>query len=422
MNRRQPSMLKQPSMQKEPTFTRMAQKGLPFLHEYVDLYALNANSLTALPVPISFTQTRNKPFLEKPDDYYLSVVRFQVDTNTLPVFNALIQFNQANRDLTIYSVTLSWQNPAAPFQTFTQQTYVLWVPQNLASPIPQPPSLTQTKFQDNSGGYYYSYNYAYFISLINNAYATCFGLLNAQVAAAGLVLPTVNSPVMTWNIDRGIGVLNADILGYNTSAASFINIFMNSPLYNLFNTLPAYINDPNSTFGRDFRIDTSSFGNSTVVGFPFYLPTYNALQVFQETSCLGVWSPVSGIVITSNTLPINSTNIANPCIYVDGIPTGTNGNNSDVLPIITDFQAADGQYKNQITYIPSAQYRYIDLTGNGPLYTVDIQMYWRNKVAELIPLRLAPGASAYVKILFQKKDQLVGGSKAVEFSDKFQSL
>lgn len=413
--------MKSKSIQKEQTFTRMAQKQLPFLHEYVDLYALNANSLTALPVPVSFTQTRNKPFLEKPDDYYLSVVRFQVDTNTLPVFNAFIQFNQANRALTIYSVALSWQNPVAPFQTFNQQTYVLWVPQNLASPIPQPPSLTQTKFQDDSGGYYYAYNYTYFINLINTAYTTCFNALNIQVVAAGLVLPTANPPVMTWNNDKGVGIINADILGYNSLIANHIDIFMNSPLYNLFNTLPAYILDPDSLFGKDFRIDVSNFGNSTVVGFPFYLPTYNAYQVFQDTPCLGVWSPVSGIVITSNTLPINSTNIANPCIYVDGIPTGTNGNNSDVLPIITDFQAADGQYKNGITYIPSAQYRYIDLTGNGPLYTVDIQLFWRNKIANLIPLRLAPGASASVKILFQRKDQgIQGSSNSNEFSNKFQ--
>lgn len=411
------------TIQGEPTFQRMAQKGTPFLHEYVDLYALNANSLTALPVPVSFTQTRNKPFLEKPDDYYLSVVRFQLDTNSLPVFNAYIQFNQANKDLTIYSVSLSWQNPVAPFQTFNQQTYVLWTPQDLASPIPQPPSLTQDKFQDNSGGYYYSYNYTYILSLINTAYATCFTALNVAVVGAGLVLPTIHAPVMTWNNDKSIGVLNADVLGYSTTAVSFIKIFMNAPLYNLFNTMPTYILNPNSLFGQDFRLDTSTFGNSTVVGFPFYLPTYNALQIFQETSCLGIWSPVSGIVITSNTLPINSTNIANPCIYVDGIATGTNGNNSSVSPIITDFQAPDGLYKNSITYIPSAQYRYIDLTGNGPLYTVDIQIFWRNKVAQLIPFRLTAGASASVKILFQRKDQLVSGSQFnSEFSDKFQSI
>ena len=406
-------MKKSKSIQQEVTQNRMDNKGNLYLHEYVDLYAINGNNLNTLPVPLQFTQTRNKPFLEKPDDYYLSVVRFSVDTNSLPVFNAFIQFNQANRDLTIYSVTLTWNNPVAPFQQFNQQNFIIWQPQDLVSPIPQPPSLSGDGFQDDSTGYYYAYNYAYVLQLINNTFTTCFNALNVQVVAAGLVLPTTHAPVMTWNNDKSISILNADVLGYSSTAASKILIYMNIPLYNLFNTLPAYIESNTSTIGKNFRIDMSSFGNSTVVGFPFYLPTYNALQVFQEQTCISVWSPVSGIVITSNTLPINSTNIANPCIYLNSIATNNNGNNSNVSPVITDFQAENNQYKNSIIYVPSAQYRYIDLTGNSPLYTIDINMYWKNKVGEYIPLRLSAGCSATVKILFQRKNQ------SGEFSNKF---
>jgi len=409
-------MKKTKTIQKESTFSRMENRGNVYLHEYVDLYAINGNSLDELPVPVAFTQTRNKPFLQKPDDYYLSVVRFQIDTNSLPVFNAVIQFNQGDLNLTIYSVTLTWNNPVAPFQQFNQQTYVNWSPQDLVSPIPQPPSLTQDKFQDDSGGYYYAYNYAYFIQLINNAFSVCFASLSVQVSMAGLVLPTTNAPVMVWNGDKNVAILNADILGYNSTSANKILIYFNLPMYNLFNTMPSYIVSGTSPIGKNFLIDTNNFGNSTVVGFPFYSPTYNALQIFQEQSCLGVWSPITGIVITSNTLPINSTNIANPCIYLNGIATNNNGNNSNVEQVLTDFQAPDGQYKNQITYIPSAQYRYIDLTGNSPLYTIDINMYWRNKVSKLIPFRLTAGSGASLKILFQKKDQNINGSSAMEFN------
>ena len=404
------------SMQKESTVSRMENRGNVYLHEYVDLYAINANNLNELPVPVSFTQTRNKPFLQKPDDYYLAVVRFQIDTNSLPVFNAFIQFNQPNRDLTIYSVTLSWTNPVAPFQQFNQQTYVTWAPQDLASPIPQPPSLTQDKFQDDSGGYYYAYNYAYVIQLMNDALSTCFINLNTQVVFAGLALPTLIAPIMVWNGDKNVAILNADILGYDSTSANKIDIYFNLPMYNLFNTMPAYIVSGTSTIGKNFLINTNNFGNSTVVGFPFYAPTYNALQVFQEQSCLGVWSPITGIVITSNTLPINSTNIANPCIYLNGIATNNNGNNSNVEQVLTDFQAPDGQYKNQITYIPSAQYRYIDLTGNSPLYTIDINIFWRDKVSKLIPFRLTAGSTASIKVLFQKKEQNINGSTALEFN------
>lgn len=376
-------------------------------NEYIDVMAINANNINSLPVPVQFTQTRNLPFLQKPEDYYLSVIRFQIDAQILPVINPFIQFNQANKNLTIYSTTLSWTNPIAPFQQVNQQTYVVWIPQDNSSPIPQSPNATEDGFQDNSTGYYYAYNYSYFIQLCNNCFTTCFNALNAQVVGLGLVLPTTHAPVLTWNVDKNIAVLNADILGYGTTASN-INIYFNLPMYQLFNSIPAYLDSNVSTIGKNYRIDTNSFGASTVIPFPFYLPTYNVLQIFQEQSSISLWSPISSIVFTSNTLPINSTNICNPTVFLNGITTNENGNNGNVQQIITDFQAVDNIFKNNILYIPSAQYRYIDLMGTTPLYTIDINVFWKNKVGTLIPFRLVAGASASIKILFERKALILG--------------
>jgi hypothetical protein len=384
------------------------KKRAMFDHEYIDVYAVNANSIDSLPVPVSFTQTRNLPFLYKPEDYYLSVVRFQIDTNSLPVFNCVIQYNQGNINLSIYSVTLSWTNPVAPFQTFNQQTYVVWAPQNLAAPIPRPPSLTDNKFQDDSGGYYYAYNYTYFLQIVNAAFSVCFASLNVQVTGAGLALPTANFPVLTWNNDNNIAVLNADILGYNQSVANHIKIFMNLPLYQLFNSMPAYIQPFPAPLGKNYLIDTDNFGNAQVTPFPFYLPTYNAYQVFQEQTAVNVWSPVSSIVFTSNTLPINSTNVCQPSIFVNGVSTNNNGSNSGIEQVITDFQAENNIYKNSCLYIPSGENRYVDLMGTTPLYTIDINMYWKNKFGELFQFRLAAGCAASIKVLFERKELITG--------------
>lgn len=377
-------------------------------HEYVDVYAFNANSTTSLPTPVSFTQTRNLPFLYKPEDYYLSVVRFQIDTNSLPVFTCLIQPNQANRDLSIFSVTLTWQNPVAPFQIFNQQQFITWAPQDLASPLPRPPSETQNKFQDDSGGYYYCYNYTYFIQIVNTAFAICFQALSAQVVASGLVLPTTRAPVLTWNNDSNLAILNADILGYNQTIANKIDIFMNLPLYQLFNSMPAYLMPFPALLGKNYKIDTDNFGNAQVTPFPFYLPTYNAYQVFQEQTAVNVWSPVTSIVFTSNTLPINSTNVCNPSIFVNGIATNNNGNNSDVAQVITDFQAENNIYKNSCLFFPMGENRYIDLMGTTPLYTIDINVFWKNKVGQLFPFRLSAGCCASIKILFERKELITG--------------
>jgi len=377
-------------------------------HEYIDVYSINANSISSLPVPVQFTQTRNVPFLYKPEDYYLSVVRFQIDTNTLPVFTCSIQYNQPNLNLSIYSVTLSWTNPVAPFQQFNQQTFITWAPQDLASPIPRPPSLTDDKFQDNSGGYYYAYNYTYFLQIVNAAFSVCFASLSVQVSMAGLVLPTTNFPVLTWNNDSNTAVLNADILGYNQTVANHIDIYMNLPLYQLFNSMPAYIQPFPALLGKNYKIDTDNFGNAQVTPFPFYLPTYNAYQIFQEQTSVNVWSPVTSIVFTSNTLPINSTNVCNPSIFVDGVSTNNNGNNSDVAQVITDFQAENNIYKNSCLYIPSGEYRYIDLMGTTPLYTIDINVFWKDKFGGLQPFRLAAGCTASIKVMFERKELIIG--------------
>lgn len=384
-----------------PTLQSVSAQSLD--QEYLDLYAINANNINTLPVPISFTQTRNLPFIDCPEDYNLSVIRFQVDSQILPVFAAAIKYNSSLLNDTIYSVSLSWTNPLNLAQTFNAQQYVQWISQDKASPIPNAPSTTSNGFQDNSSGYYYAYNYSYVIQLCNNALSTCFTTLNGLVVAAGLVLPTTHAPVLTWNVDKNIAVLNSDILGYNQSVANKITIYFNQSMYQLFNSIPAYLMSYTSPIGQDYRVDTNSFGASTVTAFPFYLPTYNAIQTFQEQTSVSIWSPISSIVFTTNTLPINATQVCNPCIFINSIPSGNNGTNAGIANVISDFQSSDNIYKNNILYIPSGQYRYVDLIGKKPLYTIDIQVAWIDKFGNSIPFRLVSGSCASVKILFERK-------------------
>ena len=372
-------------------------------NEYIDLYAVNTNNINVLPVPVSFNQTRNLPFIDNPSEYKLSVIRFNLDSQSLPVFAPTIQYNQTDRDKTIYGVTLSYTNPLVPHQLYNIMAYVTWIPQDKVAAVPPIPSKTTNGFQDDSTGYYFAYNYSYWIQLCNTALQTAFTALQAAVALDGLVLPTTHAPVLTWNVDKMTAILNTDVLGYNSSAANHVSVYFNLAMYQLFNSMPAYLMSHTDTIGRNYLIDTNSFGNSTVTSFPFYLPTYNAIQTFQEQSSVSLWSPINAIVFTSNTLPINTTNVCNPVLFVNGSALNGNGNNGDVQQVITDFQNVDNLFKNNIVYVPTAQYRFVDLLGNTPLYNIDINVFWRNKVGSLIPFRLVASASASIKILFQRK-------------------
>lgn len=372
---------------------------------YYDINISNLATTSTAGPTIYFNETRNSPFILDPASYYLSIVRFTLDTNTLPVIQPDIQpAPNSNVNLTNYSITLEYNNPVAPFQSFLQQTFITFVPQNNQAIVPAPPSQTLSGLQNNETGYYDIFNYQYWILLVNNTFQQCFTALNAQVVAAGLVLPTPNSPVMSWDIQNNIAILNADQAGYDDTTANKIDIYFNPPLFNIFSSFP-FIIESNDVFagGKNARIIMSGFGGANVVQFPPVAPTYVALQIVQEYSTLALWTPITSIVFTSNTLPIVANQVSAPLLFFDGKRFQSGGNNSNIAQIITDFVANNGIYKPNVVYIPSAQYRLVDLVGNSPLYNIDIEVFYKNRVGEFIPIRLNSGGTATIKILFTRK-------------------
>jgi hypothetical protein len=108
------------------------------------------------------------------------------------------------------------------------------------------------------------------------------------------------------------------------------------------------------------------------------------------------------VVFTSNTLPIEANQVSTPVIFSDNQNIVLGGNNSDFSNIITDIVSEDGNYRPNLVYNPSAEYRRISLKGNRPLYSIDLNIYYKITTGELIPLRLFSGESVTMKILFEK--------------------
>ena len=75
---------------------------------YYDLVFTNLKSDKTEPIQIQFNENRAKSILSNTGEYDLSIVRFSIDTQTLPLWIPEIQSNQSDRDLTIYSVSLSY--------------------------------------------------------------------------------------------------------------------------------------------------------------------------------------------------------------------------------------------------------------------------------------------------------------------------
>jgi len=374
---------------------------------YYDVTITNLEGIDSVPPVLYFNETRNSPFILDPESYYLSIVRFTLDTPSLPVFQPEIVPNQSNRDLTIYTITLSWTDPVGGV-TFNQQQPIIWSPQIESSPPPAPPSQTSTGLQNNSTGYYEVLNYQYWIYLINQTFLTCFNNLNAQVTGAGLVLPTTHAPSMSWDTTNFLAIMSADVAGYNTSASSNIGIYFNPAMFQLFSSFPCFIKSyVTATAGKNVQIQPLGFGGANIVDFPpsaAPASQYKAYQIVQEYSTVSLWTPITSVVFTSNTLPIVPNNISAPLLFINGQVYNNGGNNSNISQVITDFVSDTGIYKPNIVYTPTAQYRLVNLVGNTPVYNLDINVFWKDRVGVLQPFRLTSGSTATIKILFTRKN------------------
>ena len=66
------------------------------------------------PILCQFNEVRNQDFLTNPEDYKMSIVRFMIETPTLPLFRPTIQYTPIDdvpsgiepSNYTIYSITL----------------------------------------------------------------------------------------------------------------------------------------------------------------------------------------------------------------------------------------------------------------------------------------------------------------------------
>ena len=66
------------------------------------------------------------------------------------------------------------------------------------------------------------------------------------------------------------------------------------------------------------------------------------------------------------------------------------------------LESGDLVYKPNLQYNPTAEYRRISMTGSGALTNIQISVFWRTKLGELVPMTLSGGSSCTIKLLFTK--------------------
>ena len=118
----------------------------------------------------------------------------------------------------------------------------------------------------------------------------------------------------------------------------------------------------------------------------------------QEYDSTGQMSAFKSIVIRSNSLPIRNEGITlkNKVGQISG----------GSVSIITDFEIDQGSIRNQkcfIHYIPTAEYRRINMFGNTPLKHISIEILWTDNDDNIYPVLIPEHDKATVKLYFEEK-------------------
>lgn len=361
----------------------------PF-HEYldIDLYHQTENGS---PAPLTFSTTRTVPFLDCPEKYFLSIVRFSIDLQ-LPVFIPKLNYTYLTStpytpfdpNLTDYWIGIYNTSNISP------EMFYIWVDFS-----PENETLTVPTSYDPSNKYYHTYVYTSFINKLNIA-------LKAVHDAAGF--STGAQPYFTLD----------------SSTLNISLVFPNLGIYTADGDI--YVNQPLQRLLTGLSFTTTNFTDvytPVVAGQP--VPSSNTLYKFNlgtptpvgsvtvattQTSPLSTWNPVKSLVFTSNTLPIIQSSEATEKVYGTNVTFGSNESNNVTGSILTDFVVAIGPnslYSPFVLYIPSSEYRLIDLYGSSPLSKFDVQVYWKDKYNNLNLVLLPSGGGASMKVLFRKK-------------------
>jgi hypothetical protein len=353
-------------------------------HIYVDLSFQNSSDT---PQNLVFEETRSKAFIQDSGQYYLSVVRFHIDTTSLPVMICKIMTGQTDINKSVYSITMKYKD-------IVHQEYLMFSPQDLTASNPKSP----LNNQDLSTGYYFLYNYSYFVNLVNDTLKNCFNNLKSAVEDAEDNLPSNISPFIVYDPSSGEMLINLDKLAYDNSLTDYIEVYFNEAMHNLFSSFEYMHTNTDDVNGMNYLLNVVNNGINLLD-----LDTYTAIQLYQEYPCISNWSCLQSVIICSSNLPINPSIRSVPTQF--GSTYSSTTQQSMSLNVLTDFEiglTTGKEMKPSINYAPSI-YRIIDMFGHNEIDKVYIEVYWSDTYNNIYNLKCKYNENSNIKLMFRKK-------------------
>jgi hypothetical protein len=390
-------------------------------HTYLDINICNNNISVdnTNPQQIVFNSKRDADYITDPSAYYVSVIRWSLDCS-LPICIPQIDLNYNNGLYdpaiggfkTIYSFTLQIKKDVGGGVIHiaeSDQMFVNLVPQHYNIPPPQMPVTSMSNVYDNR--YFYIESVQYLLLLVNDALTRAWVDVKAKWLAnvSWGALPIVDvAPFILYNFD-GNFTFNAspDFLESVDLTLGRGQIFMNSPLYTLFNGFSSIVVGYDPTSPQDI---TNGKNNYIQFISEYQTTTFNNIDyvfMLTEYPTVPFMSPISSIVFTTQGIPVEPTNVTPTNIFGSPTNLGSTNNNNNLSPIITDFHITlnTGIEGRTITYYATqGEYRFFDLNSNRPLSDINIVCMWKDKLTgSTHPMYLRSGGAGTLKLLFRKK-------------------
>jgi len=308
---------------------------------------------------------RSSYIIRNPQEYQLSLVRFQIPTLSLPLW-----FMNPN---IIYSVSIL-------FNGHNVTTDLVFV--NTSNNIPEYGDGVWA-FSDLS-------------DMINTAIATSFAGVSGDVGFP----PAARAPYMQYETALKSFSVVADQKWNDTypyQTAGVPHLYFNNNLFNLFNNFKT-ISDGINVNGLDNLIIITDLFNNRVT-------TKDALAGYimtQEFSTTYLINSVSSIAVESNNLPVTEVNQSQ-------VPLVDSSSTNTYIQLIDDFQPAltggttTGDQRSIQIYQPSI-FRYITMIGSSPVVSISlsISVYLADQ-NRYVPIFLAPEQFISMRLMFKRK-------------------
>jgi hypothetical protein len=348
-------------------------------YQYLDIEICNSSGSDQF---INYVESRTSPYVDRANDYWLSIVRFIIPTFHLPLFIPIIKDPSNDVNETVYSFSMS-------YKTYKTQKFMDFVTPN--QDITTPASGGEQNMRND---YYFVYSYNYVVTLLNACLSECYDNLKTLVEDGSDTLPgSDHIPFLLFDPSSKSMVLYANKDGFASTLADPIYIYCNDAMYNLLAGFE-YIRNKSLGTGMDYKFNIQQSLSNLA-----YFDDYTAVVMSEEFSSVSNWSPISSIVFVSNTLPINKTMVGKPNQF--GSQSFSGSISSVTQSIITDISIGDFM-DSKLIYSPYFL-RMIDLVGSDNITQIDLRVFFKDRYGNLYNYVLPNNSSFYIKLAFIRK-------------------